>query len=279
MLLSTWVALQSTFFYPSMARAESLIAEDHKDLYHWAYAAAFGTGAYRIGESDLYAIRFSPKYKLATFANEKYTLNLRLPITLGLQTIDIDKIVSAPIAEQFATISLVPGLGLTLPVTPRWTLNPYANYGWGTELQGESSAWIYFAGINSRFRYGFRHLEMALLNGIQWLGHNPDSGPEDHFARLINGLEADYPLGSLSIKGHQLYLKPHVVHYWYFNEIDFSVVRQRPLELNQELELALALGTNEKVALWFFKFDRVGLGYRKGDEIEGVRLFFDSFFD
>ena len=261
------------------AAAKSLIAADPKDLYHWAYAAAFGTGAYHIGDADLFAVRINPKFKLATFHDDRFSLNLRMPVTLGLQSIDIEEIVSTPIAEQFATLSFVPGLGLTLPVHPLWTLNPYFNYGWGTELQGEASAWIYFAGLNSRFLMEFEHLNMTLLNGVQWLGNNPDSGPEEQFARLINGLEADYPLGDWEIDGHRLYLKPHVVHYWYFDSLDLSVVSQRPEELNQEVEFALALGTRDHVALWLLKFDRVGLGYRKGDEIEGVRLFFDSVFD
>ncbi len=261
------------------ASAKSLLAEDPKDLYHWAYAAAFGTGAYHVGEADLFAVRINPRYKLATFHEDRFSLNLRLPVTIGLQSIDIEEVVSTPIAEQFATLSFVPGLGLTLPVHPLWTLNPYFNYGWGTELQGEASAWIYFTGINSRFLMQFDRLSMTLLNGIQWLGHDPDSGPAEQFSRLINGLEADYPLFDWELSGRRLYLKPHLVHYWYFNELDFTVVDSNPVELNQEIEVALALGTNEHMKLWLLKFDRVGIGYRKGDEIEGVRLFFDSVFD
>jgi len=130
------------------ASAQSLIADDPKDLYHWTYAAAFGTGAYHIGDADLFAVRINPKYKLATFHDDRFSLNLRLPVTLGLQSIDIEEIVSTPIAEQFATLCFVPGLG-----------------------------------------------------------------------------------------------------------------------------------TREHMRLWLLKFDRVGIGYRKGDEIEGVRLFFDSVFD
>jgi hypothetical protein len=263
----------------SPAAAQSLIADDPKDLYHWAYAAAFGTGAYRIGESDLFAVRINPKVTLTTFKEGRVALKLRLPVTFGLQTIDIQEIASTPIAEQFATLSVVPGLGLSWQATSRWTLNPYVNYGWGTELQGESSAWIYFAGLNSRFLTRFDHLDLTLLNGVQWLGHNPDSGPEDKFARLINGLEIDLPLGNWELKGKRLELKPHVVHYWYFNDLDFSVVNQAPVELNQEIEVALALGTRKHMSLWLFKFDRFGIGYRKGDEIEGVRLFLDSVFD
>ncbi len=261
------------------ASAKSLIADDPKNLYHWAYAAAFGTGAYHIGDADLFAVRIYPKFKLAMFHDDRFSLNLRLPVTLGLQSIDIKEIVSTPVAEQFATLSFVPGLGLTLPITPRWTLNPYINYGWGTELQGEASAWIYFTGLNSRFLVQFERLNIALLNGVQWLGNNPDSGPEEQFARLINGLEADYPLIDWELSGRRLYLKPHLVHYWYFNELDFTVLNNNPVELNQEIEVALALGTREHMQLWLLKFDRVGIGYRKGDEIEGVRLFFDSVFD
>jgi len=263
----------------SRAAAQSLIAEDPKDLYHWAYAAAFGTGAYRIGDTDQYSVRIYPKYVLSRFNQDRFSLNLRLPFTVGLQSIDMDDIVNTPVSEQFATLSFVPGLGFYLPLHPRWRLNPYINYGWGTEVQGETSAWIYFAGLNSRFLIHLKHLDIVVLNGVQWLGHNPDTAPEERFARLFNGLEINLPLWDWELEEHRLVLKPHVVHYWYFDQLNLSIVQERPVELNQEVEVALAIGVQEQVSFWVFKFDRLGIGYRKGDEIEGFRLFFDSVFD
>ena len=51
------------------------------------------------------------------------------------------------------------------------------------------------------------------------------------------------------------------------------------MELKQAFELGLALGTEDRMSLGFFKFDRVGLAYRVSDSIKGVRLYFGSIMD
>jgi hypothetical protein len=41
----------------------------------------------------------------------------------------------------------------------------------------------------------------------------------------------------------------------------------------------MALGTEKPVAVWFFELDRVGIAYRTGSDLDGIRLFISSFFD
>jgi hypothetical protein len=261
------------------ASAQDTVSQNPEDLYHWAYAAAFGTGAYRIGDSDMFVIRFTPKFEVYALPDSEVTVNLNLPVTLGLQTFDIDKIISNPIDETLVTFSFVPGVEFVIPVTTRWILKPYGNAGLGAEIKGAASAWIYYGGLNSLFRSQFGQLGVNLLNGVQWLGYYPNSGLADSLARLATGLEGEYPLGNVAVKGQQLYMKPHVIHYWYFNDLDFRIIQESPVEINQELELAFAVGTKEPISIWFLKLDRIGVGYRKGDSIEGIRLIFASVFE
>ncbi len=262
-----------------LAAAQTTAAPQPEDLHHWAYAAAFGTGAYRIGGSDMFVVRIVPKFEAFTLGDNASAVNVVLPVTLGLQSLEIDKVFSNPIHEAFLTASFVPGVEWVLPVTKRWALKPYVHLGWGTELEGDASALIYYGGLDSRFRFRWAPVDMILFNGIQWLGYKPDSGEPQSLARLATGLEGDYSLGELAVKGHRLFLKPHLIHYWYFDDLDFRVVHAAPVELNQELEVAVAVGPEEPVAFWFFKLDRIGLGYRKGDNIEGLRFIFASVFD
>lgn len=261
------------------ASAQDPVSQNPEDLYHWAYASAFGTGAYRIGDSDMYAIRFAPKFEVYALPNSEVTVNLNLPVTLGLQTFDIDTILSNPIDETLVTFSFVPGVEFVIPVTNRWTLKPYGNAGLGSEIKGTASAWIYYGGLNSQFLSHFGQLEVTLLNGVQWLGYYSNSGLADSLARLATGLEGEYPLGNITVKGQQLYMKPHVIHYWYFNDLDFRIVQESPVEINQELELAFAVGTKEPISYGFLKLDRIGVGYRRGDSIEGIRFIFASVFE
>ena len=227
----------------------------------------------------MYAIRLAPKFEVYALPDSETTINLNLPVTLGLQTFDIDTILSNPIDETLVTFSFVPGVEFVIPVTTRWTLKPYGNVGAGSEIKGTASAWIYYGGLNSQFRSQFGQLGVTLLNGVQWLGYYPNSGLADSLARLATGLEGEYPLGNVAVKGQQLYMKPHVIHYWYFNDLDFRIIQESPVEINQELELAFAVGTKEPISYGFLKLDRIGVGYRRGDSIEGIRLIFASVFE
>jgi hypothetical protein len=262
-----------------IAHAQSPDSAERGKLYDWAYAAAFGTGAYRVGDLDIFILRLSPKIKLRSTAEHDLGLNLKLPVTLGLESTQVDDILTQNIPDQFKTFSFVPGIQLEWPVTSRWLLKPYGHYGWGTELGGEASAWIYFAGVNSQFAFYLKRLTINLLNGLQWFGHNPKQGDADRFSRIVTGLEGDYPLGKLTFKGRPLHIRPHIIHYWYFNDLDFQILRQDVVEINQELELAIAVGSKEPFTLWFFDFDRIGLGYIVGNDLQGIRIVLSSVFD
>ena len=262
-----------------IAFAQSAVFQERGNIYHWAYAAAFGTGAYRVGNVDSLILRISPKIKVRSTDENYLGLNLKLPVTLGLETIKVDDILSEGISDQFKTFSFVPGVQLEWPVTSRWLLKPYGHYGWGSELAGEATAWIYFAGLNSQFAFHFGKLEINLLNGLQWFGYHPNRGNADRFSRVVTGLEGDYPLGGLTLKGHPLNIRPHIIHYWYVNDLDFQILSQNPVEINQELELAIAVGRKESLTLGFFDFDRIGIGYIMGNDLQGIRIIVNSVFD
>lgn len=173
----------------------------------------------------------------------------------------------------------MPGLELKWPVTSRWVLKPFGHYGWGKELKGEDEAWIYSAGIHSVFDLKDHIAGLKLLNGLQWCGYTPKSGITDRFARLITGLEGLYPMGDLTFQSHRLYLRPHIAHFWYFNDIDFQLFTEEASEINQELEMAFAVGPAEPFRLWLIEIDRIGLAYRVGNHLQGIRLFASSIFD
>lgn len=249
-----------------------------ENLYHWAYAAGFGTGAYRIGNERVFIFRIDPRVHLGTLGDTAVELNLRLPFTVGVNSLDINDIISEDISDQLQTVTFVPGLELLIPITPRWLLKPYVQYGWGTDLGGDNSSWIYYSGMLSRYQFRATTWEIAMINGIQWFGHNPYNGASDSFSRLINGFEFGYPLG-VAYDSNPLLLRPHVVHYWYFDRLDLYSIETAPTELKQEIEFGMALGTEKPVAVWFFELDRVGIAYRTGSDLDGIRLFISSLFD
>jgi len=264
---------------PERARGQTLGFGGAGNLYHWAYSPAFGTGVYQVGDEETYVGTFKPKIKLRSTENHRFGFNVRLPVSIGLQTISPEEFEFQNLRDNLTTISFVPGVEFYIPITRRWMLKAFGNAGWGTEVSGDQSAWIYFGGVDSRFTFGWGQAELNLLNGLQWYGYTPNPGNSDAFGRFLAGLEADYPLGKTIFRGQQLLIRPHVLYYWYFNELDFRVFLDQPVSINQEVELALSFGTKELNKFWLLWLDRIGIGYRFSEDSQGIRLFLRSVFN
>jgi hypothetical protein len=255
--------------------------QDPATLYHWAYASAFGTGAYRFGDDAVFAVRLTPEYSLRDMDLEEgeFGVALSFPVTLSVQQTSIDELIGGEIPDSFQTVSFVPGLELQIPMNPKWVLKPYGHMGWGVELSGDDNAAIYYAGLNSRYALGPKKAEYGILTGLQYYGYTPTNGPADRFFRFMAGVELDYQLDGVEAYNRQLYLKPHVIYYHYFGDLDFSILSQPPVEIKHEWELGFAVGTEKFMKFWGFRFDRIGIAYRAGSQIDGIRLFFRSVFD
>jgi hypothetical protein len=276
--LASTILLVLGIFSSIQAWAQSSPSEVEVNRFHWAYAPAFGTGAYRVGDEENFVITFKPKIKVRSEEKHRIGINLRLPISVGLQTIDPDEFFSQDIPENITTGSFVPGVELNVPIKKRWKLRPYAHVGGGTSFSLDQSALIYYAGLDSRYAFEWGPASLGLINGLQWAGYTPDTGDSNWYGRFLFGLEADYPLGKYQFKGQQLLMRPHFLYYWYFNDLDFYRFLESPIQINYEVEFAMAVGTKRPQKLWLLTMDRIGIGYRLGGNFQGVRIFLQSVF-
>ena len=196
------------------------------------------------------------------------------------QNIDLGRIGDIlDLENNLKTFSFTPGLEFFIPMSASWELRPYAHYGFGTQMGGEDRSQIYYIGINSRLELpSWGDLRILMINGLQSYGHNPDNGRTDRFWRLVTGFEGSYKLGDWNISGRQVFFKPHVAHYWYFNGIDFDRLLRPPIEIQQEFEIGFALGFEERISLKLFGFDRAGIAIRRGGSLDGIRFYISSIF-
>lgn len=264
-------------------------AQDPDDsTVHWAYASYFGTGLYALkNDLSVFAIRASPRWSwgepgLEDDGTMDIGIEFRLPITFSLQKFNLDDLGPIFDIDNFATLSVTPGIELELPVTERWSLKPLVYAGWGTELDGPESAWIYWAGVKSRYRLGSGKLDWALVNSIEYIGYTPNEGSSNDAFPVMAGLEFRSPLGNARLDGQQVYLDWHVTYTAYFDDLKF-LVRDVPIrKIGDTWELALSYSKGErKLKLWRLEWDRIGLAYRfsSSGEFKGVALVFRSVFD
>lgn len=272
-----WALLFLGLTWPAAAQPQAVTQRDVDSLYHWAYSAAFGTGYYQVGEDQVYVIKVEPVIPLGLLKNKGVTTRLRLPITFGLQSINLADI--GDLISDLRTVTFVPGVDFDIPVKGSWHLKPYAHYGYGTQLKGSESAQIYYFGVNSHLDLpSIGNFEIKMINGLQWFGQVPTHGSSDGFARLLTGFEGNLRLGSLKFQDRQLYLKPHLSHYWYFNELGFGQILKPPVTIKQEFEIGLAVGVRERISMYFFSFDRVGIAFKGGGDVQAIRFYISSVF-
>ena len=134
--------------------------ESSGNAVHWAYSSYFGTGWYQVsGDRDVYVLRMTPRWEpreadIAEDGVRTIGIELSFPITVGLDKFDLDDIPGVVDPDNLASLSVTPGIDITVPINERWALRPFASIGWGTLLNGLSPPGL--TGLGSRADIRFR---------------------------------------------------------------------------------------------------------------------------
>jgi hypothetical protein len=269
--------------------AEELRAQETTvNSVQWAYSSYFGSGWYQVsGGHDVFVIRGTPRWELqkpdfSADGTRTIGLELRFPVTAGLDTFSTDDILGAADLDNVSSLSVTPGIDITIPLTERWWLRPFAAVGWGTALDQSESAWTYWAGVKSRYTFQHGKLDWALINSITYVGNTPSTGPSDDFWPLTAGLEFDYPLGNYRLNNEQLYLSWHGMYTSFEDDLDQTIEDGSIEPITDQWEFGLALRKEEKpIKIWWFTFNRLGLAYRfsSSGDLKGISFVFRSVFD
>jgi len=264
------------------------IAED--DLVHWAYSAFFGTGWYEIGsEQKVYTLGFTPKWQwresqLAESGQRSVGIEFRVPFSIGTHQFDLQDISGTVNSDNVSTISAVPGVEIEIPINERWTLKPLAYVGWGTEIGGDASAWIYWGGLKSRLSFRSGELDWALINSLVYAGYSDDSVSSGDLLQFQTGFDFQRPLNGKKIGNEQVYLNWHVGYTTYLNDLRFQLgfADSNSVDISDQWELGIAFSKGQQgLKFWRLEWDRVGLAYRFSSDrnLTGLRLVFRSQFD
>jgi hypothetical protein len=268
------------------ARAQSTV----QDPIHWAYGAYFGTGVYRIsGGEEAYILSARPRWGLRDAALDErgertVGIDLRFPVAIGAYDLNVADIGGTLSIDNVGTLSAVPGIEFDVPIGPRWSLKPLAYVGWGTELDGDASAWIYWTGLKSRLIFPRDETTWALVNALTYVGYSAGTGENGNVLPLFTGFEVDRPLAMKKIGGEQVVLHWHVGYTSYLNEVELlaDATNIEHIRLDDEWELGLAFSRGqEPLRLWRLHWDRVGVAYRfsSNGDFSGISLYFKSLYE
>jgi hypothetical protein len=280
--LAAYVLLASLSL-PGVAFAQSA----EPSTIHWAYSTYFGTGWYQVDDSrNAFAVRYTPRRLIRRHSlvegRRIYGIELRVPVTVGLNHFPLDDLSGSVNPDNLANVSITPAVNLQIPVSERWTLRPFAALGWGTVLNGDESAWTYWAGIRSRYTFQSGALDGAWINSAGFVGYSPNNGPSSNFWPLMTGLEFAYPLGAYRLQEEQFILNWHASYTFFGDDLEVLNRALATEAIPDQWELGLGFSKEETpIGVWRFHFDRLGLAYRfsSDGDLQGIGFVFNSLFD
>ena len=262
------------------AHAGNEVPADSEDgSIHWAYGSFLGTGWYKIsGDRKAFVLGIPLSWKNRqsgwTEDGERQTgIEFRFPVTLGLA--QIEDITSIVVPDNFSTASFTPGIELEIPLNRDWLLRPYLMAGWGKEVGGSESAWIYESGVKARYSLPWGNGSWGWLSAVQFAGFNPNIGESSDMLNLMTGIESSQPLGTWTFNSNQLFLDWHVTYNRFSDPATFRRNGDPRIEVTDFWEGAAALSFGEKpIKILGFKFDRLGLAYQisSDNEYRAIKL-------
>lgn len=238
---------------------------------NWAYSAFLGTGWYQVeDELDVFVLRAPLSWNWQEtnqagkgLAGVGFTLDL--PVTFGLYQLEFfDDLLDS---DNFGTVSFTPGVTAEWAVTERWWLRSYGHLGWGIDNRRDESAWIWDAGIKSRYVVGKEDLPVGLFTEVFTAGYRPDNAVANGVSGLGAGVDIRYPVSWTSNAGDPLDFVWDLNYRWFGNELEFNNFREdntsTRTEISDEWRLGAAVALRERrIKIWFVELDQIGLAYR-----------------
>jgi hypothetical protein len=251
------------------------------------YVLQFGLGSYDVGGLSVYVLRVPVSHTFA-LGPEEDAWRLVLTGYLGYSHASFETRAAGPKVTASADFAfLLPQAELQIPLRRWWTVKPYVAAGLGRTfnasgaIEGEPAGELdvndrflalYAAGISNLFEVRLQDFLLSFGSKLAGAGDVPigESGREG-YGTLQHGLELRHPMG-LRVKGVVPDVGVSFVHYYFFPPAKFSLPGQRPLEVSNQFEFGVSVGSAKPATLWIFENPRVGVSYRFGDGLAGVRV-------
>jgi hypothetical protein len=257
------------------ARAEPVArAQSERQLINWYYAAVFGTGVYSAGDRTVSVLQLPLSYRARQADHQgRWGVRLRMPVTFGFYDFEFDDLPDGDTPESISTASVLPGVEAEVWLSERWRLQPFVYVGYGWEVHGADSAALYSVGVKSRYSVPLGDGEMVLgatINHAAYVAKDTERRP---FTALATGVDLYFPTRAV-LWGRRLEFGMHFAHYYYVDGLLFPLADNVDNTQRSEGEIGISLRVRKPLDFKLFSADMVGLGFRGGDNVTAVRLFF-----
>jgi len=254
-------------------RADQPLTFSEQQEFNYAFATQVGSGIYAIAGRTLQVYRLPLSYAFRDSEDQRAGWRLTFPMTFGFYSFDQEDVPNSGLSENVATLSLVPGVEILVPVSAHWVLKPFAEAGYVWDRGGDADAAIYSAGLRSRFDFTGGGFDMVLGTGLNYALVDPSGSSRD----AMVALEAAFTASHLFGKGGraQADYEPYFIGRVFFGGEDHPLQGEGPNTLVQ-YEAGVTFGSRGPLKLWRISMPRIGVGYVLGQDLAALRIVFGT---
>ncbi|MET0279572.1 MAG: hypothetical protein ABW278_00410, partial [Steroidobacteraceae bacterium] len=234
-----------------------------------AFATELGTGAYDLGGSSIFVLRFTPEWQVRDAGTAVPGVRLIVPITAGSVGFSPEDTIGGELPSRIDSFSLMPGIELDFPRRNDWMLIPWLRAG-ASLADGSNEGWLYGLGTRLEQNRTRDALEVKRLHELALVVVDyRNAHGRDRFLRLRNAVDARLPV--LRLRGTRklaagLYGMVDIV----------ADPPEAPADAGKQsivqAEAGITFNTDPRFEIGPIRWPRLGLGYRYAGDFSGWRI-------
>ncbi len=258
-------------FAATLAIAVPTFGQDSENPTFHPFAFGYPGADSATPDTKIYDLRIPASFKVFTADDEDWGLRIRLVVYAGVYDFTVEDAID--FNYVFQSLAATPGVEFLVPVGGGWILKPFAEIGYGRDFDNDLDFGVWSVGMRSIVTLPVKKWDLSFGTEVKYLStFTATDAVQSEFGEIRLGFDARHPL-PFTIGGNQTDLSGYYIRRQF---VDAFIAREdrEPLEIQYTNEFGFTFGTSPKVKLWFVPLPRIGIGYRFGPNIKGIRLNF-----
>lgn len=259
------------------AHAAAPLTRSEEAVINFGFATQLGSGIYSVSGRTLQVYRLPFGYTLPVAEDARMRPRLTLPLTIGFVDFKPRDVVDSGLPQGLDTISFVPGVALDIDVVDDWQLEPFAEAGIARDRESEIDQRVYSLGLRSYFDFNPGATDWQLYNELVHVVVEQRSFDRtDDFTRFRFGTTARRPFDTSGTGRRADFLAYGMVELYTDSPSAPADGQPAADDNGAQFEAGITFGYTEPLRLWKVKLPRIGVGYRRGEDLSVYRIVFGS---
>ena len=253
----------------------------------FAFATQAGSGIYSIEGRVVQIYRVPIDFRIRELKEDRvWGATFGVPVTLGFYDYETKDVLEGDFPSHVGTASILPGVEFPVKVREPWILYPHVDVGAAKDFSGDKLVWVYDAGLRSIQSFPVGGWNARADQEILWAGA-AQSGVAltDWYGEGKVGLEFRHDLPWTSGRS-RWDVGAFITYSRYVQDktrdadavaVAYAAPAASP-GVDEQTEIGFSFGNVPKLEWWKLSMPKLGLSYRFGDGVHGVRFVIGEIF-